>query len=129
MSEVAGFTSRTGVRLIVAGSRGITNVHIVAAAIQNSGYVGTIAEIVCGCAKGVDSLGEAIAKASGIPVKYFPADWQRYRRAAGPIRNEAMGHYADAAVIVREDGIASRGATSMLKVMKSLGKPVHLKEV
>jgi hypothetical protein len=40
-----------------------------------------------------------------------------------------MAHYCDAAVLIRKDGVASKGTTSMMKAMLALNKPVHLKEV
>ena len=129
MSDIPGFNEEPHMRLVVAGSRGVTDIRVVAQAIMESGYSQMITEIVCGCARGVDKLGEQLAIKMGIPVKHFPANWDQYGRAAGPIRNEAMGHYCDAAVIVRKDGVSSKGSTSMLRVMKTLNKPVHLKEV
>jgi hypothetical protein len=127
--SVEGFKKPTGVKLIVAGSRNISDASIVAQAIMDSGYWGIITEIVSGCAKGVDTLGELIAQANGIPIKKIPAKWKEYGRRAGYLRNEEMGHYADAAIVVRKDGIASKGSTSMIQVMHSLGKDVHVKEV
>lgn len=52
-----------------------------------------IDEVVSGCAPGADSGGEAWARARGIAVKQFPADWHAHGRAAGPIRNAAMRDY------------------------------------
>ena len=36
-----------------------------------------ISEVVCGCASGADSCGRAWAEANKIPVKPFPANWNR----------------------------------------------------
>jgi hypothetical protein len=46
--------------------------------------------IISGCARGADTLGLEWAKARGIEVARFPADWEKHRRAAGPIRNQQM---------------------------------------
>jgi hypothetical protein len=51
-------------------------------------------EIVCGCAKGADALGEKYAKENGLKIKYFPADWDKYGKSAGFKRNEQMALYA-----------------------------------
>lgn len=49
-----------------------------------------VSEVVCGKAKGIDTLGEMWAKQRSIPVAEFPANWERHGRAAGPIRNAEM---------------------------------------
>lgn len=52
--------------------------------------------IFCGMARGADSLGERYAESHGYAVRYFPPDWRRYGRAAGPRRNQEMAEEADA---------------------------------
>lgn len=81
-----------------------------------SEYQYPITEIVSGGAKGADRLGEIWAKAKGIPLKIFYADWTKYGRRAGPIRNAEMGDYADA-LIVFWDG-KSRGTKNMIDYAK-----------
>ena len=49
-----------------------------------------ITQVVSGCQRGADKGGELWATRNHIPVKPFPADWQKYGRRAGPIRNAAM---------------------------------------
>lgn len=112
-------------KVIIAGSRGIQSYSTVLGAVMQSGF--EISEIVSGCAKGVDSLGERIAEINGIPVKKFPADWEKYGKRAGPLRNIEMGDYADALVAVRLNG--SKGTSHMINYMKSLGKPVYVMDI
>lgn len=57
-----------------------------------------ITEVVSGTARGADKAGEAWARSRGLPVKQFPADWERHGRKAGPLRNLDMADYADALV-------------------------------
>ena len=68
---------------------------------QDYEYLDTlpITEVVCGCATGADTCGEEWAKRKRIPVERFPADWQRYGKSAGYIRNEKMAKYAQACVL------------------------------
>lgn len=42
----------------------------------------------------VDALGKLYAEYHGLPYEPFPADWGKYSKAAGPIRNEAMAKWA-----------------------------------
>ncbi len=50
--------------------------------------------IIHGAARGADTLGKFVAEKIGLKVindgKGFPADWKRYGRGAGPIRNQQM---------------------------------------
>lgn len=112
-------------RVIVAGSRTITDRAIVHTAIAKSGYV--IGEVVCGDADGVDTLGRLWAEERGIPVRRMPAKWRvrgQYNPNAGYERNEAMGDYADVAVIVW-DG-ESTGTQHMMKYMRKLNKRCYI---
>ena len=57
-------------------------------------------EVVCGCAKGADTVGAELAKECKVSVKEFPAEWDRYGIGAGPIRNKQMAEYADAVLLL-----------------------------
>jgi hypothetical protein len=48
------------------------------------------ARLIHGDASGADRLSGEWAQSRGIPVRAFPADWAKHRRAAGPIRNKQM---------------------------------------
>ena len=47
----------------------------------------TVTEIVSGGAKGADALAERYAEIHNIPTKIYYADWKKFGRRAGPIRN------------------------------------------
>jgi hypothetical protein len=81
-------------------------------------------EIVCGKAKGADSLGERWGKEHHVSVAEFPADWDRYGRSAGPRRNKQMGDYADT-LIAFWDG-QSRGTQHMINYSKEIGLNVFV---
>lgn len=49
--------------------------------------------IVSGGAKGADSLAERYAEEYRLPFVLFPAEWDRYGKAAGYIRNKKMHEY------------------------------------
>ena len=107
-------------KVIIAGSRDFNDFSYL------QGYMATlppwigIDEVVCGEAKGADTLGKQWAELHGIPVKSFPADWDRLGRRAGPMRNVEMGIYADG-LIAFWDGKSS-GTHHMIKYMESEGK-------
>ena len=106
-------------KVIIAGSREITNYEFVSHIIKQSGY--TITEVVSGTANGVDRLGEQWARDNNIPYKRFPANWDHYGKAAGPIRNREMAEYADAAIVVWNG--SSSGTKNMIQEMTKREKP------
>lgn len=101
-------------RVIIAGSRNFNDYATLERAIAESGWM--FSEIVSGHARGVDQLGERYAAYHGIPLRVFPADWERYGRAAGHRRNQAMAHYADA-LLALWDG-HSAGTKHMIEQMR-----------
>ena len=79
--------------------------------------------IVCGEAKGADTLGRKYAEEHNIPIISCPADWSK-GKGAGYLRNVDMANIADAAVCFW-DG-KSKGTKHMIEVMKDFGKPVKV---
>lgn len=109
-------------KVVIAGSRSITDYNIVKQAIEESGF--NITEVVSGTANGVDKLGEKYAIENNIPIKRFPADWNRHGKSAGYKRNEEMAIYCDA-VIAIWDGI-SNGTRHMINLAAKHNKPVFI---
>ena len=81
--------------------------------------------VVCGQARGADTLGEQYAKEHGYAVSYFPADWDRYGKSAGYIRNAEMAKNADALVAFWNG--QSRGTMHMVEIAKRQGLRVRIK--
>lgn len=51
---------------------------------------GLFSEVIHGGAKGADTIAGNWAEATGLMTTVFPADWERYGKGAGPIRNQQM---------------------------------------
>jgi hypothetical protein len=49
-----------------------------------------ISLLIHGGARGADSIAEKWAQNRGVETRRYPADWGRYGRQAGPIRNREM---------------------------------------
>ena len=75
-------------------------------------------EIVEGGATGIDSLAKSYAISKNFKYKEFPADWNKYGRAAGPIRNKQMAEYSDILIAFRYVDNPSRGTENMINQAK-----------
>jgi hypothetical protein len=74
-------------------------------------------EVVSGGCSGADFFGESVAGIIGIPFKRFNAEWNKYGKSAGPIRNEEMAQYADACILFP----GGRGTANMEKTARQQG--------
>jgi hypothetical protein len=90
-------------RVAIIGSRDYPDRTQLDQAIAPSGY--DITAVLCGGARGPDSWGKDWAEQRGIPVVNYPADWGKYGRSAGMVRNAKMIANADA-VIALWDGVS-----------------------
>lgn len=70
--------------------------------------------VLSGCAKGADALGIQWANEYGIPIMRFPADWETYGKAAGPIRNREMVRAAKAATLTQEGSEKNKTTKAIL---------------
>lgn len=111
-------------KVIIAGGRYFDNYPLLVKSCDHFFKGQETIEIVSGGAKGADALGEQYASESKLKQYKFPANWNMYGKAAGPIRNEEMGDFADA-LVAFWDG-ESKGTMHMIKYMKKLGKPVRI---
>ncbi len=86
-------------RVVVAGSRDFNDYSLLSAELDKllAGQSNII--IVSGTARGADRLGERYAAEHGLKIERYPAEWERYHKAAGPIRNAQMVQNADAVIV------------------------------
>ncbi len=70
-------------------------------------------------------IGERYAIERGYKVERYSAQWSKYGRKAGPIRNIKMVENCDAAICFW-DG-KSRGTRSLIEYARKLGKLVLIK--
>ena len=84
-------------------------------------------EIISGGASGVDSIAEYFAKQFNYAFKKFPANWNKYGKRAGYLRNVEMGNYADALIAIW-DG-KSKGTKHMIDIADKKGLKVYIYKV
>ena len=116
-------------KTIIAGSRTIKDYWPVAKAIERAVSVDNIfiTEVVSGVCKGPDLLGETWARKNSIPIKRFPADWEKNGKSAGFIRNREMVDYVgkEGALIALWDG-KSKGTKNTIELAKKKGMIVSV---
>ncbi len=86
-------------------------------------------EIVHGAARGADCIAGQIAKEMGLPVRALPAQWEKYGKRAGPLRNEQMlGEFypIDLVIAFHEDLTKSKGTKDMVNRALRDGIPVKI---
>lgn len=108
-------------KTIIAGSSKISDYNIVETSVSKSDI--DVSEVVSGCSKGVDKLGERYAELAGIPIKKFNPNW-RVGKHAWKANNSNMAEYADAAIIIW-DG-KSKGTKHMIDEANNHGLTVFV---
>lgn len=83
--------------------------------------------LVSGGAKGVDTLGEEYAKVRGLETIVFPAQWKRYGKAAGPIRNKQIVDASDRMYAFWD--CKSSGTRNSIGLAKKKGIPLFIIDI
>lgn len=110
-------------RTIIAGSRLCLHPKILEEALKEIDWTPSV--VLCGGASGADQLGKKWAENHDIPVESYPANWTRYGKAAGHIRNSEMARKAEA-LIALWDG-ESPGTKDMIQKARTHGLKIHIK--
>src|SRR5262245_34019618 len=74
-------------RILVCGDRNWADPRPIRALLSQYPR-GTV--VIHGAQRGADSIAGRLAHALGFEVEAYPADWRRYGKSAGPIRNKQM---------------------------------------
>ena len=115
-------------KVVVAGGRNFDNYELLKnkldVLLSKKKEEGEEIVIISGGARGADSLGEKYAREKGLKLDVFKANWDKFGKRAGIIRNREMGENCDG-VVVFWDGV-SRGSKNMIEVGNELGKIVKV---
>ena len=114
-------------RVIIAGSRCFNDYGLLEQELdklfkENDEFVGREIKIISGMALGADALAIDYASNHNLTKILFPANWKRYSRIAGFLRNEDMLSVATH-LIAFWDG-KSNGTRHMIEIAKAKGIPV-----
>ena len=123
---MATFIVKPKRKVIVAGSRDF-NDYTLLCSILDGLFPKRDIEIVSGSARGADRLGERYAEDRWLNCMKFPANWAKYGKSAGLIRNQEMADYAD--ILVAFWDYSSTGTKDMIARAKKEGLEVHVIDI
>ena len=113
-------------RVIVTGSRDWSHGPVVQAVLQDVILEhGPFTLVHGGCPRGADRFADRWARAAGIPVKIFEADWEKYGTRAGPIRNAEMIQ-AGADLVLAFPLPGGKGTQHTIRLAQEAGIPVKV---
>lgn len=113
-------------RLAIIGSRDFNNYKFLEETCKNFIKQNNIINptIISGGAKGADSFAEIFASICKYKFIKFPAEWDKYGKQAGIIRNEKIINNSDI-VLAFWDG-KSRGTQHSINIAKSKNIPIYI---
>lgn len=111
-------------RVLVCGGRHYQNKAMVRQQIdmllRSLNFRGMTLTIIHGaCPTGADALADEYARELGLEVLRFPADWNRYGKRAGYLRNQRMLDEAHPDMVLAFPG--KRGTTMMKQLARRAG--------
>jgi hypothetical protein len=111
-------------KVLVCGGRDFDDAIVAYAALNAIDKESTITAIVHGDCPGADKLASEWAEDNNKTIHAHPAQWKKYGRAAGPIRNQEMlNTHPDIDLIVALPG--GRGTEGMIKLAEAKGIKIH----
>jgi hypothetical protein len=84
--------------------------------------------VIHGAANGADKLAGKAAFMLGFGIRATPADWNKYKKGAGPVRNSLMlkENKVDLVLAFHDHLADSKGTRDMVQKALEIGKPVRL---
>ena len=109
-------------RVLVCGGRDYADRRRLYAELDALRETVEITQIIEGEASGADSLARQWGESRGIPVRKFPANWRRYGKRAGYLRNKQMLNEGKPHLVVAFPG--GKGTDGMVMISRQAGVPV-----
>ena len=107
-------------KILVCGGRDFKDYSFVADVLEEYHTErGGIEMLIQGGAQGVDFLAQEWAYENNVPCLRVPAQWYKYKKAAGPIRNTKMLHLGQPDLVIAFPG--GKGTKSMTLLAEGAG--------
>ena len=110
--------------IAVVGSREFNNYQYMKSILDVYHKAGELEKIITGDARGADTLALKYAKEHDIPCHQFFAEWDKYGKSAGPLRNERVVSHCDMIIAFRVDGLKNKGTNNAIEKAENKGKDV-----
>lgn len=118
-------------RLIIAGSRSLTSYALLCECMQQTQFGVELhtdaCTIISGCARGIDRLAIRWAHEHGLFIERYEAEWKKYGKSAGFMRNASMLDRADGLLAIWEG--YSFGTKQMVHICLHKGIPTEIFDV
>ena len=114
-------------KLAIVGSRDFNDYELMSEYIRSRFNLSEVDAVVSGGAKGADSLAAKFAQEHDIELIVKKAEWDKYGRAAGPMRNKLIIQEADA--VVAFPSAQSKGTLNSINLARKLGKRIEILNV
>lgn len=115
-------------RVLVCGDRNWTDYDLIREHLDGLGAGPHT--VIDGMARGADSLGNRAAMILWPTINHlrYPAQWQRYGRGAGPVRNQQMltEGRPDLVLAFHDDLEHSKGTAHMVRIARKAGVSVRV---
>lgn len=108
--------------VLITGGRNFDNRELLETTLDAVHASVPLSVLIHGAANGADTFAGEWASRKGIEVVAYPADWKRYGRGAGPIRNRAMLELAPDLLVAFPGG---KGTADMIFAAEKTGIPIH----
>jgi YspA, cpYpsA-related SLOG family len=115
--------------VVVTGGRHFDDAEVIREALTDllKAHISTGLVVHVGDATGADTITRALCAKLGIPYTVHYADWQKYGRAAGPMRNRAMLDAANPDLVLAFPGEdESRGTRDCIRAAEAKNIPVQV---
>ena len=109
-------------KIVIFGSRDFTDYEYADKFIST--FDDSSIEIISGCARGADKIGEQYALEHNVTLYKFPAEWNKYGKSAGFVRNNQMADFCDMGICFW-DG-KSPGTKHMIESLKKRNKICYI---
>ncbi len=110
-------------RILVCGDRNFNDYEIMQEVMFQNFYPGDI--LIHGDARGADRLAERTAQPY-VVVERYPADWEKYGKAAGSIRNKQMLDEGKPDLVIAFLAPNSKGTRNMIEQATKAGVEVKV---
>lgn len=109
-------------RILICGDRNWENIEVIRFHMEKLQRLYGNYTLIHGAARGADTIAGKVGEELGLTVESYPANWSKYGKAAGPIRNKEMLDSGIDLVIAFHPRLEdSKGTRNMYKIAVNSG--------